>query len=137
MQALQYLLFVLKYSILKNYSCGIRLPDLNHRCISYQLWDHVSYFQFPHLKNGNADDDAGVKLRVIMRSKSVTSPSQLILFLTRSKHSINISYYNYLLSPFLIDVKIALMSKSVFNLDQKSSYSVIIPRACSFHSWSF
>lgn len=64
---------------LKNYSSGIRLPDLNHDFVNYSFgilgkFLNVSYFQFPHLKNGD-DDDNNVKLRVIMRIESVSSPS--------------------------------------------------------------
>lgn len=105
-QSLQYLLFVLRYSVY------LRTIAVESDCLiwitvvsitSFGILDkllHVSYFQFPHLKNGDDDDDDDdIKLRVIKRSKSVIFPSQLILFLTHSKHSITISYHNYLLSP--------------------------------------
>lgn len=62
---------------LKNYNSGIRLPDLNHD-YSFGILGkflNVSYFQFPHLKNGDDDDNNNVKLRVIMRIESVSSPS--------------------------------------------------------------
>lgn len=78
----------------------MRLPNLNHVQLvtSFGILGkllNVSYFQLPHLKNEVAAAKDDIKL---MRMQSVNSSSQLIPCLTHSKHSVNISCYNSLLS---------------------------------------